>query len=74
MKTKVKMIFLCICLMVGSYLLIKGDKSLPNELVLVNIEALAEEESIPKYFCRGIGTIDCYGNKVEFMIDNYSLK
>ncbi|MDL2245420.1 NVEALA domain-containing protein [Parabacteroides sp. OttesenSCG-928-J18] len=74
MKQRTKVILIGICLILCCTMFKKKDKKDLSELALVNVEALAENEGISRYFCIGIGTVDCHGHKVEFMIDNYSLK
>ena len=42
-------------------------------LLFDNIEALASGEHEVMYRCYNSGDIDCYGHKVEFMIDGVKL-
>ena len=49
------------------------EKNPINESMLVNIEALAHDESSGNYDCFGYGEIDCYGDKVEARYDYNSL-
>ncbi|MDL2310171.1 NVEALA domain-containing protein [Parabacteroides sp. OttesenSCG-928-B22] len=71
MKPKIFLIILSLGVGLGVF---TAEKEEVNELTSANIEALAQGESPAIYLCYGLGTIDCYGGKVEFMIDNYRLK
>lgn len=46
-----------------------------SDVALDNIEALAAREGgNSMWFCRGSGSLDCpSGNKVKYIVDNYSL-
>lgn len=61
-------------LMVVSYLgYVKNQTCAINDLVLQNIEALAEGES-GRYICMGHGSVYCDQAYVEVKIDGYSLE
>ena len=63
-----------ICLITAScYLYLQKDNDL-NNLVIKNIEALAEDVYYEEdYYCYGRGSVDCYGDKVEMKIEGYRL-
>ncbi len=46
-----------------------------SDVALDNIEALAAGEGgTSMWFCRGTGSLDCpSGNKVKYIVDDYSL-
>ena len=45
-----------------------------SDIALDNIEALAAGEGGSMWFCRGTGSLDCpSGNKVKYIVENYSL-
>lgn len=44
-----------------------------SDVVLQNIEALAEDEYSEATFCYGRGSVDCFGRKVEMKIEGLSL-
>lgn len=74
MKKTILKLTLVICLVVAScYLYLQKDNDL-NDVVIKNIEALAEDEYYEEdYYCYGIGSVDCYGDKVEMKIEGYRL-
>lgn len=74
MKKIILKLTLVICLVVTScYLYLQKDNEF-NDLVIKNIEALAEDEYYEEdYYCYGIGSVDCYGDKVETKIEGYRL-
>ena len=42
-------------------------------LLFDNIEALASGEEESRYRCYNSGEVDCYGHKVEYMVDGLDL-
>ena len=74
MKKTILKLPLVICLITAScYLYLQKDNDL-NNLVIKNIEALAEDEYYEEdYYYYGIGSVDCYGDKVEMKIEGYRL-
>ena len=76
MKKTILKLPLVICLITAScYLYLQKDNDL-NNLVIKNIEALANNEngqSDKNYSCFGTGEIDCYGDKVDTKYEGYSL-
>lgn len=60
-------------LLAGGIYFMEETKTLPD-VALDNIEALAAGEGSSMWFCRGSGSLDCpSGNKVAYIVDNYSL-
>lgn len=74
MKQRNKVILTGVCIILCCIMFKKKDKRDLNDLSLANIEALAQKETPPIFVCIGTGTIDCHGDKVKFMIDNYRLR
>ena len=74
MKKTILKLPLVICLITAScYLYLQKDNDL-NNLVIKNIEALAEDEYYEEdVYCYGIGSVDGYGDKVEMKIEGYRL-
>lgn len=74
---KVKILFAVITFIAAISLFTSNFYSQEREIsisLIQNAEALAEGETIPPiYHCMGTGTIDCYGDKVEYFYGNYSL-
>lgn len=74
MKKTILKLTLAICLVVTSYYLYLQKNNGFNDLVIKNIEALAEDEYHEEdVYCYGTGSIDCYGDKVEMKIEGYRL-
>lgn len=69
-KTKIKITSLGICLILG-ICMVQTEKKPTSSLFMDNIEALAQNEGERHFFCFGVGTIECEGRKVAFVIDNY---
>ena len=74
-KKSLKGSIVLVCL-TGVYLYLQDKPTIQlNEIVLQNIEALAQGEGDPGYFyCTGTGDIDCIGYKVYEKITGFSLK
>ena len=73
-RTLIKVTVMGILLAGGIYLM--EEKSTPlSDVALENIEALAAGEGgTSMWFCRGTGSLDCpSGNKVKYIVDDYSL-
>ena len=61
-------------LVVGSLYMGNPDPDEMSVLLLENIEALASGEDSARYFCYGVGSVDCpNGKKVEIVRTNFSL-
>lgn len=73
MKSKLKLIGLVVCLIVGFCFWTNQKNDLPV-LVLENIEALAYGEHGDGAYCYGDGSIDCDGDWVEMKITGLSLE
>ena len=71
-KQMSKLLFIGVVLIAAYFSLIK-EKSTVETLLLDNVEALASGEGGNRYWCIGSGSIDCYGHKVEYMIDGMNL-
>ena len=61
------------CVATWCYSNTKQEVSGVNEMVWANIEALAQNES-GNYMCWDSGDIDCYGHKVFYKFEDFSLK
>lgn len=59
-------------LLTAGYLFNQHKEAKVNDMVLANIEALANNEG-PALSCAGSGSIDCIGYKVEIKITGLSL-
>lgn len=74
---KVKILFAVITFIAAISLFASNFYSQEREItisLIQNVEALADNENIPPlHYCIGTGTIDCYGDKVEYFYGNYSL-
>lgn len=73
MKSKIKIIAIIACLTVGYFLHTKNQVHELNDLILENVEALANDENT-SYRCFGSGSVDCHGYNVKYKIENYNLK
>ncbi|WP_294597911.1 NVEALA domain-containing protein [uncultured Bacteroides sp.] len=53
----------------------KSEKKV-NDLLLMNVEALAYDESDVPIRCAGTGSVDCPGTqiKVQYVVEGYSLE
>ena len=73
MKKKMsKLLFIGVVLIAAYCSLIK-EKSTVETLLFDNVEALASGEEGTLFWCFGSGSIDCYGHKVEYMIEGMDL-
>lgn len=62
------------CMVAAVCCLYMQDDRNVTDLVSSNIEALANEEGpMGGVLCLDSGSIDCYGDKVEMKVTNYSL-
>ena len=52
---------------------ITGDEEVVSNLALENIDALASGEGSGNIGCALSGDIDCFGHKVKYRIEDYSL-
>lgn len=75
-KSCIKFVVIAILGLIGiSIFSIDTNTKQLTELVLENIEALAQSEGPNEnVICFGSGDIDCYGYKVEDMYSGYNLK
>lgn len=73
MKKTIFKISLCVVCFTAICFLGKQKNNKISELVLCNVEALAENESYIHVYCYGDGSVDCYGRNVEMKIEGYSL-
>ena len=73
MKKKISLLVFIISVTTGSFCFLAEEKNSVETLLFDNIEALAQKEGGDFYRCYGWGEIDCYGLKVEFMIDGMDL-
>ena len=67
-----KLLFITVIL-IGCFYFLAEEKSNAEALIFNNIEALASGEEGTGYRCYGVGSVDCYGHLVEFMIDGMDL-
>ena len=74
MKKKIVKLLFIVSVMISSFFYLSEQRESVETLLFNNIEALASGEGDGSmYNCYGWGEIDCYGNKVEFMIDGMDL-
>ena len=74
MKKKIITLLFIVSIMISSFYYLTNEKKSVETLLFNNIEALAAGEGGGTiYNCYGWGSIDCYGNKVEYMIDGVNL-
>lgn len=72
MKKKTSILLFGILIISSFYLSISNKKTV-KELTFSNIEALAQNEGSYK-LCIGSGSLDCNGDKVKMIFDNFSIK
>lgn len=76
MKNKMKILVAAICVASGiAYFMadeMTGNKVV-SDLALENINALASGEGSTNITCAQPGCIDCFGHKVKYRIEGYSL-
>ena len=74
MKKKISKLLFIGGVIIASFYFLTEENNTVETLLFANIEALASGEGGGSaYRCYGWGNIDCYGNKVEFMIDGMDL-
>ena len=73
MKKKMSKLFFIGVVLIAAYFSLIKEKITVETLLLDNVEALASGEGGGMYWCIGSGSIDCYGHKVEYMIDGMNL-
>ena len=74
MKKKIIKLLFIGAVIVGSLYSFTEEKNTVETLLFDNIEALASGEGGgTTYHCYGVGEVDCYGYRVEFMIDGMDL-
>jgi hypothetical protein len=71
MKRLIKFLFIVACIVAAWNFIPKKEANIPD-LMLENIEALANGEGSSGTWCFGSGTIECFGQRVDMRIDNYS--
>lgn len=71
-KTIIKCVVVACGVIAGCYLYSQKENNI-SDVVLQNIEALAEDEYSEATFCYGRGSVDCFGRKVEMKIEGLSL-
>lgn len=73
-----KKVFILACLILGVVSVYQKSQtqSSVDEFLLMNVEALAADESIFVPYCVGSGNLDCWNTsyKVELVYDLYSLR
>ena len=73
MKKNVIKLLLIAVVIISAYCSLSKEKDTVETLLFDNIEALASGEGSSTYHCFGWGNVNCYGNKVEYMIDGMDL-
>ena len=73
MKKNVSRLFFIAVVIISSFYFITEQESTVETLLFDNIEALASGEGGGAFNCYGWGSVDCYGPKVEYMIDGMDL-
>lgn len=77
MKKQMKILVAALCAASGiAYFMgdkITGDEEVVSNLALENIDALASGEGSGNIGCALSGDIDCFGHKVKYRIEDYSL-
>ena len=74
MKTEISKLLFVGVFLAGLFYFIADDKNSVDILIFNNIEALASgEEEGSEYRCYNSGDIDCYGYKVQYMVDGMDL-
>ena len=75
MKKNVRKLSLLVAVVIiSAYCYLTKEKDTVEALLFDNIEALASGEGgSSTYHCFGWGNVNCYGNKVEYMIDGIDL-
>lgn len=77
MKKRMKLLVAAICVAsgIGYYITnhVNGNEEAFSDLTLDNINALASGEGSGNIGCAYPGDIDCFGHKVEYRIEGYSL-
>ncbi len=57
---------------VGGYQYVQDQEPVVDEILLENIEALANSET-GNYMCAYPGDLDCHGRKVKYKYEDFSL-
>lgn len=79
-KMKKKVVALCaamfVCTLFVASLYSSQSNHKENELLLMNVEALATEETELPGECMGLGSLDCpwYSIKVKYIMEGWSLE
>lgn len=74
MKKRFFVIALCIACAVSAFISLNAEQKM-DDVLLMNIEALASGESNVPIYCLGKGSVDCpkTKDKVEYVIEGWSL-
>jgi hypothetical protein len=73
MKKKISKLLFIAVVMVSCFYFFSEERNSVETLLFDNVEALASGEGGGGYRCYNSGDIDCYGHKVDYMIDGISL-
>ena len=74
MKKRITKLLFIGVFIIGCLYSFSEERQTVETLIFDNIEALAYgEDGGATYHCYGAGNIDCYGYKVEYMIDGMDL-
>lgn len=76
MKTKLLIVSSLLITVIATYFYSDSEKTELSDLLLKNVEALADNECVSKVYCWGSGSVDCpiADAKVEYVMEGYSLE